>query len=304
MMAEKKKIAVIVPTYPPHFERSEALMASFIRQGYDKQADLIFVLTNEEEAELFQLQARTLILPERLRIFNKDGKRSGIINIKKFYAIRELKEEYAYLIVMDSESMFVNHQNLLSICYNYYKRRILIGNKTLRNPSKIVGASLKWFPENKKLNSIKLFLWFNQPCIYKTEWLDDFFEKTKIYENLTTLCFHDFDYYIFMYYLIEYREFEISETEIVARWGFCQGSFFVPLGNKWKENTYYICNQNLKYFIPQNKIFAFIQLDKQEEFYYIPPPGKFVKLMIAILKEITTGDSRRFFMNVYNKINR
>lgn len=72
------------------------------------QADLFFIFSNESEAQEFGEYEYKIILPDELRIFEN----GGIINIKKFFALKSLQNQYDYYIVLDSESEIIK----MSIC--------------------------------------------------------------------------------------------------------------------------------------------------------------------------------------------
>ncbi len=62
----KRKIAFLVPTYPPHFWRARDLVKSFKKHKLNKQADLWFVFTNDDEAKQFGRWDDKVMMPETL----------------------------------------------------------------------------------------------------------------------------------------------------------------------------------------------------------------------------------------------
>ncbi|MGL4668681.1 MAG: hypothetical protein ACRCWR_12240, partial [Saezia sp.] len=216
-----KKIGFLVPIYPPHFHFSKKLLSSFEATGLSRQADLFFVFTDESEAEQFQTYDRKLILPEHLRIFEN----RGIINIKKFWGLTAIQEQYDYIMVIDSETEFIRQINLHKICKKFFNQKILLGNQTLEEAHEVVskikhGASHLFadHPDYNKLNE-NLYIWFNQPAIYQSSTLKHFFEVIKLEESIKTLGRFDFDYYIYMNYLILYGGFNIVDLSITAKFG-------------------------------------------------------------------------------------
>lgn len=176
------KVAIVVPTYPPHFEYVKTLLWSYTKYKINNSSDIYCVFTNESEAEQFGEFDNKIILPGELRIF----KNRGIINIKKFYSINLLKNKYEYLLVMDSESQFIKHVDLLKIANSFFEDKILLGNIPKEDSTPIIEGARKYYLNDPNIDKLEttLYLWFNSPCFYKTNNLDLFFEKTKVLEKI------------------------------------------------------------------------------------------------------------------------
>jgi len=255
-----------MPIYPPHFGYANEFISSFFKYEFDKQADLIFVFTDEKEREEFKNTNfkgyyKSLVLPEFLRV----SKGQGIINIKKFFALLSLKDEYEYSLIVDSESEFCKNVDLLSLFNEFYAKKILYGNETRGDASAIKNTSKKFFEEkflNQSFENEELYLWFNQPCIYKNSFLEEFFKAIKMnsFKDLLSLSWHSFDYYVYMYFLIFYKEFKIVNLDILAQWGALE----VPHRNVFKSQKYkqipFLCsNPHLAKELSKEKLFLYIQ---------------------------------------------
>ena len=118
------KIAFIIPTYPPHFNYAKNFLDTFRKNYLNLQADLFFIFSDESEAQEFGEYEYKIILPDELRIFEN----GGIINIKKFFALKSLQNQYDYYIVLDSESEIIKNVDLYSICNSIYETKKLYGN--------------------------------------------------------------------------------------------------------------------------------------------------------------------------------
>ena len=118
------KVAFIIPTYPPHFNYAKNFLDTFRKNYLNLQADLFFIFSNESEAQEFGEYEYKIILPDELRIFEN----GGIINIKKFFALKSLQNQYDYYIVLDSESEIIKNVDLYSICNSIYETKKLYGN--------------------------------------------------------------------------------------------------------------------------------------------------------------------------------
>ena len=65
-----------MPIYPPHFKRANLFIGSFLEFRLDKQADLAFIFTNQDEAHAFKnissgIRYREIILSEELQCGDK-----------------------------------------------------------------------------------------------------------------------------------------------------------------------------------------------------------------------------------------
>ncbi|MBX7545697.1 hypothetical protein, partial [Helicobacter turcicus] len=260
------KICIIMPIYPAHFGYANEFISSFFKYEFDKQADLIFVFTNEDELKEFKTTNfkgyyKSLVLPEFLRV----SKQQGIINIKKFFALLSLKDAYKYSLIVDSESEFIKSIDLLSLFDEFYAKKILYGNETRSNPSDIQNASKKFFEKKfikKKFENEKLYLWFNQPCIYKNAYLGEFFKAINMesYKDLLALSFLSFDYYIYMYFLIFYKDFKVVNLDILSHYGALEaGCYHVFKSQKFKQIPFLCSNPSLAKELCKEKLFLYIQ---------------------------------------------
>ncbi len=211
-----------MPIYPPHYDYARAFLKSWRRFQMPRQADLFFVFSSAEEAALFAEAEQKIVMPADImdECLRRD---SGIINVKKLYAINELKDRFKYLIVIDAESIILRSLNLLDLCERYFKDKILYGNYARKDVLTIVNSCLSYFPQGKaETFDHRLYLWFNQLCIYKTDNLNDFFAQTGIFKDIAALGRKDFDYYIYMLYLIFYQGFRVKNIGVTAAYGFCE----------------------------------------------------------------------------------
>ena len=207
-----------------------------------------------------------LILPKGLRILEN----KGIINIKKLYGIREIKGEYEYILVLDAESKFIKKGKLRSICEEYFNNKILYGNTVIhdeiRNQQllKIYTGCQSLFKNPEQLIQYnKYCLWFNQLCIYKTDTIEDFFNKTNMDKNIYNLSYFQFEYYIYMYYLIIYHNFKIVDLDVYTIYGMLDCYDFIPKfqSSMYKTFAPYHCNPNIYKKINNKNVILFIQLN-------------------------------------------
>lgn len=269
---DNRKIAFICPTHPPHFNFAKSLASSFIENGYENQADLWFVFTNSNEADSFGDYEFKLVLTEDICIF----KSNGIINIKKLWALQTLRFSYEYIVSIDSESLFIRYVDLQELCNDFFKAKILIGNKILPEgkelTEKIKEKCKEFFPHADQNHLYSdLYLWFNQPCIYKTSNLDNFFKITKICNKLQFIEWFHFDYYIYMYFLILYENFLITDIEIESSYSVCEASeeLLNIKSKRYKELKIMTSALQNLYLFDNQLLFLVIQVDRTSSNYLI-----------------------------------
>ena len=259
------KVCFLIPVYPPHFSYLDNFIESFKKYNYNNQADICVVFTNEEESSSYKNKdINRLILPPQYRVF----KNKGIINIKKLWALFMLKEsQYDYILVLDAEALIVKHINLINIFNKFYNEKILWGNQATSGGAprvnKIKNSCKRFFMYKDKLDS-NLYLWFNQPCIYKVSLLPDFFEKINFESNIKNLTWNDFDYYIYMYYLILYQDFKVKDLELVSNYGVCESCVELIRFNSniYKSANIKMCSKNLFELFDNEDLFLVIHLDR------------------------------------------
>lgn len=262
---KNKKVAFICPTHPPHFDFVKSMISSFLENDLDKQADLWFIFSNKNDADNFGNYEYKLILPDEYFITDNNG----IINIKKLWGIKNLAANYEYIISIDSESCFIKKVDVYQLCQEFFQRKILLGNKVLSEgkelTDKIKERCKVFFPGDcQHFLDSDLYLWFNQPCIYKTANLNKFFEVTKCYDNLKSIDWFQFDYYIYMNFLIIYEGFSIIDMELESSYGVCEASSELTNINsdKYKQLKIMMCSfPNLSLF-DNPLLFLLIQIDR------------------------------------------
>lgn len=268
----KNKICFLIPTHLPRFERAYAFMRSFRNCDLHRQADLCFVFSSYSDEITFLAkyggEFRSIVLESELKSV-KDNK--AIINIKKLYALYLLQKDYEYIIILDDESMIIKNINLMNMCKEFQKNKLLYGNQTQANWSGIYRESIKFF--DKKIPQ-GLYFWFNQLCIYPCKFLQDFFDKSGlerdfIKHNFSRISGASFDYIVFGLYLIAYRGFKILDLECLTRWGVVEHNTLAPYSKKIFSIKFYHSNPNSLYIKDRNSVFCLIHLDRMHKFEYI-----------------------------------
>lgn len=263
----ENKVCFVIPTYPARYELAMEQMDSFYSMNLHKEADLVYIFTSTEERDVFPT-CKSIVLPKSLRCF----KNKGIINIKKYYALMQLKHEYEYIITLDDDSIFIKNVNVYDICKEYYDNKILIGN-FLSNPESDLGQliikinkkAISYFTKELKEDGTTC-LWFNQLCIYSTENLDDFFKITKIDKNIYYLTWFDFDYNIYMQYLLFKKNFEVSFSGIEADLSVSEltpTDSFSIMNTDYNTMKFYAVSSYMQKTLPSTDTFITLHTDRE-----------------------------------------
>lgn len=157
------------------------------------------------------------------------SKEDGLINRKKFYGLDVIKDKYEYIIAIDDDCVINSGDDLYEICKNWFNDKELLGNKIINDdisiPMIIKNCKSYFNKEDKRKINIEtnnLYLWFNQPCIYKADTIKDFFEYTNVLNSLNSVSYYDFEYYIYMFYLIVKYDFKVKDLNIVGEAAACE----------------------------------------------------------------------------------
>lgn len=254
------KVAIIVPIYQPHYKFAQDLIESFYQCELNLQADMWFVFTNIKERDNFssKYDYRSIVIPSN---WNVDR---GIINRKKFFSIKSLYQFYKYMLVCDSESYFVKNVDLINLFDKYFADSLLLGNKTTYNASWILNRCLSHFDPNFAKVTSNLYCWFNQLCIYNSSHIKSSFDIIKYDQLIDKIEYGDFDYYIYMYYLMIYHGFTVHDTGITSVVGAFEGyldpaKFSFP---EWIKSKIYGASFRNQYMADYPNFFMFFHKNR------------------------------------------
>lgn len=267
-------VCFLMPVHPPHFGFANGFIKSFETFGYQGKADVCLVFTNEQERDQFVQEAgapvKTLVLPQDLRNFEN----RGIINIKKIWALSQLADSpYKYIIIIDAETELVRAVDVEALCDSYFANKVLLGNLVpaagRKRTEAIKYACKRFFFEHPKraLLDTDLYLWFNQPCIYKTDTLHDFMAYFLLPDRaIKNLTWYDFDYYIYMYYLLLEQDFTLVDLGICSNYGVCEvETLFIQFANEnYKDQRIMMCSRNVLKQFDNDNLFLMVHLDRDE----------------------------------------
>jgi len=260
-----KRIAFLMPVYPPHYDYARGFLRSFRKYKLDRQADIWFVFSNEADRVAFAEVENAIIMPAHLQDLSRDN---GVINAKKFYGLSRIKDKYEYVIVVDADMQIMKNIYLHKVCEDIFSRKTLWGNtRHTGEHDKIyflfTSACREFFADANKINDSRLGLWFNNLCVYKTDTLDDFFAKTGIMDKLKNLIFWHFDHYIYMYYLLIYQGFHTEQIFPLGVFAEYRGSL---VNKEYKEKYLHMATRHMYEQIKKLGggvgCFMFIHLDR------------------------------------------
>ena len=99
--------------------------------------------------------------------------------------------------------------------------------------------------------------------------MPDFFQKTGVLDKIKQLGFFDFDYYIFMNYLVFYQDFSVVDMEIEADWSACESHKKWELHFKSKKyrsshilSRIYLCHSNVLPIYENPNLFLSIHVER------------------------------------------
>ncbi len=161
------------------------------------------------------------IVPKNIIKMSIENK--SIVSYKKFVALNHLKEKHEYFYVFDSEVEFIKKCDMDQIAIDYYKDLKIYSNKLYQDHpkiTKIIREPYKFFNINEKkkiIENIKhSYFWFNDIPLYKSEYLNGFFEKIDFIHRLKfirKMNWFVFEYILYIYYLITIDKVKIINID-------------------------------------------------------------------------------------------
>lgn len=267
------KIAFLCPIYPPHYYYWKKLLKSFYKNHLDQQADLYFIFNDTADAFLFGNYEHKLILPKDL-LQKFYAWSTHFPDAKKSFGVHLLKDSYEYLITLDAESRIIKNINLIDMCETYFANKILYWNKLTGKTNAVMQNSLERFTNQEQTDQdLSLYLRFNQPCIYKSAYVDDFFAKTNILNDIDHLKFGWWEYYCFMLYLIFYHGFNVQDLWVLCSNWFCESwsdttfALFSP-DSSLNDYILFISTEFVCQSFWLQHVFMYIQEDAKPYFFY------------------------------------
>jgi hypothetical protein len=210
------RACTIIPIHSPKFDWANKLIESY-NEFVEKPHDLYFVFTNENEADSFKKATfykndyKEIILVPALR--NKNS----IINVKKYFGIFSVKDEYEYVGVFDCESKFVRSCNLNEIYKDIATKKEFKANTASIGADIIKGIAEKLnLNYNKKLlletDFYSVYWWFNEIPVYDMKYFSEFANWFYNLPNIDEIHsdYYCFDFLVYSIWLICFKEFKIN----------------------------------------------------------------------------------------------
>lgn len=228
-----KQVVFICPVYDMrnHFDLAVELYQSKIQ--YSITEDLYFVFSNAEQQdklcnrikEQIGETPKSIVLPENMLSYKSQ------INVKKFYALKKLKDSYSYLFVIDCETKFVKHGDFFEVAEDIWTYKTML-NATLSSDawSLVLRPCFKALGLQGNITLLKetrgwqYNIWFNEISTYRSDTLNDFFSWLEHFDKNKYLnAWACFDYHLYAAFLILEKGYHlIRHKNYKARQGYVE----------------------------------------------------------------------------------
>jgi len=202
-----KKICLIVPVYPPHFQYLRELIASAERYGYFDQLDIVVVFSSPNDYRNFGAHPASVvpfILPPDFPVG------ANIATAKKYYGLFMASASYEWLLSIDSECEFVRKVDLYGQIVKKYEARAIFSSVTINATARRINyvVASRYRPDEQ----LKLFdatfgfteyFWYNEIPIYKSTDYREFYRTImSALDQGRKLTWCDFEHTSFVYWLM------------------------------------------------------------------------------------------------------
>jgi len=205
------KSCIVFPVHPPKFSYGKKLIESYNKHYKN---DEIFVVFSSKKEELdfnhfcgVSCSYKSIIISPTTKWPPSEKKILGVKYIFDHY-------DYEYIGVIDSESLFIKDIDFHEAFSNKYASKIFFCTSATSDIARDVIMSPVRFFDINDIQPLVSFLirsfpyhWFNDIPIYQREDFYDFFEKLDMKNKIKYFNWYDFDYIIYSYFLILYKNF-------------------------------------------------------------------------------------------------
>jgi hypothetical protein len=265
----------IVPIYDKKndFEYGYKLTESAIK--YAAVDDLYFVFSTAEQEKKFldECCRRFSVTPKGI-LCDKDMRVcKNPVSIKKYYAIRELKDKYDYIAAIDCECVFLKKTDSGLLMDTIWKEGTYLSCNKSKTGARDVRICLDalGLGENKLLiqetENKTVTWWFNEIPVYKSDTLDDFFNWLNS-EGRYSIVYNEwscFDYLVYVIWLILCKNKHLKVYDESADCGIIEELCNPKCKKKYtKEKKLGVHWSSRLYRFPANsKIYMIFHLDRQ-----------------------------------------
>ena len=213
--------------------------------------DLIFVFSNREQQEklIIRIKEETGETPKNIVIPEDLLQYKSQINVKKLYALKQLKDEYAYLFVIDCEALFLKNADFYEVAEDIWNNRTMLNATKSSDAWKLVlrpcYTALNLQRNLTLLKETRGWLyniWFNEIPLYRTDNLDDFFSWLESFDKSKYLnSWACFDYHLYVAFLLIKMKLHLKRYPMYkAKQG------YVEALNKISDVTFELKNYSLE----------------------------------------------------------
>ena len=224
------RVAFICPLYDMknHFDFAFNLYKS--KHDLHIDEEIYFVFSDEAQKnkfrnriyEAFSEEISWLILPEEQLHY-----KSKVV-VKKMYALRMLKDQYDYLAMVDSESLFIKKGDFPKLFEEIWNKRLCLNCNisVLKTPDSYMRRcfqTLGLYHDKILKKEFHYFIynfWFNEIPVYKCNNLTEFFSwLDKFNENGWKNTFECFEYWMYAAFLIKEKGYHLNHYRVISKGG-------------------------------------------------------------------------------------
>lgn len=209
------KACFIIPVHPPKFQ----FIYNFLKKTSPIKVFLVF--SNDREYSLFDHKYNN----EYTAIILNETLGNSPVTQKKWFALSKLRStDFTHFLVCDSEIEPIlenfTEENILSKINGNVVFAGMTNNLIFKE---INETCSEFFPDYQTdledlTQSFRLYFWFSNIPVYHSEYLDEFFGLINK-QNITLKYFH-FDYIIYVYFLLIFKDFTITNFSEIINSGY------------------------------------------------------------------------------------
>ena len=205
MLSKSNPACFLAPIHSPKFEYGLNFVRSY--NQYYNDGNVFLVFSSDDEAEEFYKLAKGLRYES---IVYYKVKSTGIITEKKFYGLQYIFNftKFMNVAVVDIDSAFIRTVDYPAMFDQYNQHGTLWGNAFDYAPSHVISSPMKFFNQvdqyrlKEILQDFRVYFWFNNIPVYNKKHFLDFVEYIDYNSRYKELLWYDFDYLIYVYYML------------------------------------------------------------------------------------------------------
>jgi hypothetical protein len=200
------KSCIIAPVHPPKFMPYGIDFISSYNSYFDDE-DIFLIFSSKEESDQFKLISKNL---KYNSIICDEPIGSSPITQKKIFGLKYIfnNTDFDKVGAVDTDSIFIKSLDYDHSFEKYIKNKKIYTTYSIGHGNPHIEYPIKFFNQEdigkirEVTHDFKAFFWFNEIPIYYKEYFLDFIKYINYEENKNKLKFKDFDFIIYVYYLL------------------------------------------------------------------------------------------------------